>query len=321
MKGEEDNLNKRIIFVPQYPTPNRYQSWWMWKFPEEFRKAGYKVVTLGKDYANKMIHRRGNLSLFSPIKLAIEFETEQISQYLCLNITENDILFLADISFPGLFCNVLYHGHPKKMFAFCHATSANRFDYFEKVRYSKFPVETAHASMFNKIFAGSNYHDQKLQWSNTVVTSLPGPTHLKCFKNETKKYGIVSASRPGLQKVDSELEAKVESKFGSITRKDHKDFEEYYKFLGESQVLLITAHEDTFGYQIVDAINNNCIPIARNSLSYPELLPRKYLYNNKEELFEVLEKALWGLLDVPKLKCREQMSKFYNKICEEIKND
>lgn len=308
----------RIIFVPQYPTPNRYQEWWMFKFPEEFRKAGFEVKVLGERYAKLMEIDRGNESNFSPIRKAINFELEQIHEYTGMTLRSDDVLFLADLSFPGLFCNVLYHDRPKKMYAFCHATSANKFDYFEQVRSSKFPVETAHASLFNKIFIGSNYHGEKLQWSNTVVVSLPGPTHLKCFKNETKVNQIVSASRPGQQKVDVVLESAVEDRFGPILRKNTETSEEYYKFLGQSQVLLITSFEDTFGYQIVDAINNNCIPIARNDLSYPELLPRKYLYNDKEELIELLNTALWGQLEVPRLKCREKMHNFYRNVIKKM---
>jgi len=311
----------RIIFVPQYPTPNRYQEWWFWKLPEEFRKAGFEVVVLGEKYAEMMSLRRGNTAQFSPINLAIEFETEQIREYCSMAIYPVDILFLADISFPGIFCGSLYHYQPPKLYAFCHATSKNTLDIFADTYDSKFPVETAHASLFNKIFVGSEYHARKIQWANATVVSLPNPTHLKRFQNEAKKYQIVSASRPTLQKVDPELEADVAYKFGEIKRKETRTAEEYYKFLGQAQVLLITSYEDTFGYQIVDAINNNCIPIARNSLSYPELLAREYLYDSKEELFELLEKALWGLLPLPKLKCKQQMNDFYKRIIREISEE
>ncbi len=308
----------RIIFVPQYPTPNRYSEWFFWKIPLEFRKAGFEVIILGESYIERIDIVRGQSSDFSPINDAIIFETIQVSEYCNLQLLPDDILFLSDISFPGVFCSTLYHKRPSKMYAFCHATSLNKYDYFEDVRYSKFPVESAHASMFDKIFVGSNYHAKKLGWSNIVVTSLPSPKHLKQFKNETKIYDIISASRPGKQKVDSELERIVANEYGPIVRKETNTFEEYYKFLGQGKVLLISAVEDTFGYQIVDAINNNCIPIARNSLSYPELLPKKYLYNNQTELFDLLELALWGLTLLPKLKCKKEMDNFYKKIIEEI---
>lgn len=308
----------RIIFVPQYPVPNRYQSWWWWRFPDELRHAGFNVVVLGEHYPSKM--KRGHISMFSPIEEAIKLELEQIDQFMKLQIEEDDILFLADISFPGIFSNILYHKSPPKMVAFCHATSLNKYDYFEEVRVSKYQTEKAHAIMFDKIFVGSEYHAKKLQWPNLVVSSLPMPTHIPRFRNEEKIYDIVSASRPGKQKVDPDLETAVENKFGKIIRKETAFPEDYYKFLGQSKILIITSHEDTFGYQIVDAINNNCIPIARNSLSYPELLPPEYLYNNEDELIMLINRALWGQLQVPRLICEEQMNNFFRTIIKEIIN-
>lgn len=306
----------RIIFVPQYPTPNRYQEWWIWKFREEFEKAGFDVKTLGGGYVNMMKQHRGDPANFSPINSAIDLETQQIKEYCNIIFQPDDILFVADISFPGIFCSVLYHHPAPNMFAFCHATSLNKLDYFEKVRHSKFPVESAHAGMFDKIFVGSRYHQDKLGWENTVVTYLPFPP-LPSYKN-IKRYDIVSASRPSPQKVDSDLEREVEAEFSKVIRRDTRTWEEYFKFLSQSTVLLISSHEDTFGYQIVDAIMNGCIPIAPNRCSYPELLQREYLYNDREELFKMIDDVLWGFLNIPKLKCEKEMNNFYNKIIKEM---
>jgi len=41
---------RRIIFVPQYPTPMRYQEWWISEFPKKFREAGFEVKVLGEKY-------------------------------------------------------------------------------------------------------------------------------------------------------------------------------------------------------------------------------------------------------------------------------
>lgn len=310
----------RIIFVPQYPTPMRYQEFWFTELPKKFREAGFEVITLGEKYAEMMACRRGDVEHFAPVRMAIEFETEQVREYSALKINSDDILFLADISFPGIFCSALYHYQPPRMFAFCHATSVNTLDYFWDWKGSKFPVETAHSLLFEKVFVGSHYHANKIQWPNTEVTYLPFPPILP-YRNETKIYDIVSASRPTKQKVDSELEVEVEAEFGKIVRKDTYSWEEYYKFLGQSKVLLITSHEDTFGYQIIDAILNGCIPIARNSFAYPELLAREYLYDNKEELFDLLEIALWGLLPFPRIKCKKEMNNFYSNIIKTMKGE
>jgi len=315
----------RIIFVPQYPTPMRYSEWWMWKLPEEFRNAGHEVIVLGKQYADLLENRRGALDMFSPINLAINLETEQIRQYMLLDVKEDDVLFLADISFPGLFCNVLYHKECPKMFAFCHATSINKFDYFKSVSYSKFPVESSHSMLFDKVFVGSKYHKVKLlmsdesrvYWNNTMVTYLPFPPFK--FANRKKKYDLMSASRPTKQKVDLDLENVVAKAFGEIYRPISNSWDDYCTNLALSKILLISAREDTFGYQIVDAIMNGCIPLARNDLSYPELLPKEYLYNDKDELLNKIHNILKGDdIPVPKLLCEKQMINFYKKIIEEM---
>ena len=210
------------------------------------------------------------------------------------------------------------------MYAFCHATSLNRGDYFEKVRHSKYPVETAHASLFDTVFVGSVYHEYKLLWPNVQVTYLPFQPVEATISDVEKTIDIMSASRPNPQKVDSKLEAYIEKELGvKIQRPVSNTWGEYRWNLNKSKVLLITSFEDTFGYQIVDAVMNNCVPIARNSLSYPELLEREYLYDYDYELLGKLE-LLINMdkpLQVPELLCKEQMNKFYDVICKEMKGE
>ena len=310
---------KRLIFVPQYPTPMRYQEWWASEFPKQFAKMGFHVHVLG---SKKMKVKRGNTEMFSPINAAIEFECSQIDEYMNMELRHDDILFVADVSFPGFFMNVLYHKRPSKIFSFCHATSINKFDYFEAVKNCKYPVETSHAALCDKVFVGSKYHQNKLHWNNTIITYLPFPP-FKSFPDEEKTIDIISASRPTPQKVDLVLEREVEKKFGKIKRMECDTWEQYYKFLGQSKILLITANEDTFGYQIVDAISNGCVPIARNSLAYPEILSSEYLYDSKWELLYIIDKVLNKdyHYQSPKILCEKQMDNFYKRIVSEMKGE
>jgi len=305
---------RRIIFVPQYPSKMRYQEWWYTKLPEEFIKRGYEVITLGNlnEYANY------DARLFSPVEASIQFEIQQIRSFLDLKLYNDDILFLSDISFPGFFTNVLYHKRCKYMFAFCHATSLNRYDYFESCRHSKFLVETGFSKIFNKVFVGSKYHKEKLKWDNTVVTYLPFPP----FKPEkkSKSINIISVARPSIQKRDDLLESLVEKHFGTIFRPTCNSWSEYFNYLSMSKVLLITANEDTFGYQIIDAVLSGCIPIARDDFAYPEILPATHLYNSTTELLLEIDLALNGHLLTPEIKCKTQMEHFYDNIVGEIEN-
>jgi hypothetical protein len=327
----------RIIFVPQFPSALRYSEWWFWKLPEEFEKRGFEVLTLGRDKIKEMVHRRSGLDMFSPINQAIELETAQINEYMNLDLKDDDILFWADISFPGIFGHVLFHKRPKKMYAFCHATSLNVLDYYGKVRSDKFPIESSICRMFDKIFVGSCYHKNKLRvgghsvfgndahWRNIMVSYLPFPPLEFDFPEIEKTIEIMSASRSNPQKIDESLEKLVEDTFCEIKRPISYTWYDYFYNLRSSKILLITAHEDTFGYQIVDAVMNNCIPLARRDLAYPELLPDEYLYNSSGELMRKIDYILnanvdWvPKVDVPKLLCEEQMNKFYDVICNEMK--
>lgn len=312
----------RIIFVPQYPTNMRYQEWWYWKFPGEFRKAGFDVITLGN--YDEIVEADGG---FSPAEAAIEFETDQIREYMDLKLRPDDVLFLADLSFPGLFANVLHHKKPSRMFAFCHATSLNDYDYFRHVRHSKFAVELGQARLFANIFVGSRYHAQKLgscDWPrNLVVTGLPLPPKavISPIRTEKKRF-LISTARPCLQKVDPSLEDIVEAQYGErIHRREYTNWTKYCTALSESEVLLVTAREETFGYQVVDAIINNCIPVVPNDFSYVEMVPSEYRYEDSTEMLNILDEIRAGQLGVPELLCKARIKNFYRNIIKIIRKE
>jgi hypothetical protein len=253
---------------------------------------------LGHDVTEKVTHLSRD---FAPIDTALQFEAQQVYDYLNLPLYKDDTLLLCDLSFPGLFPHVLIHKRPKKCFAICHATSLNRYDYFANVRGIKYPIEKAVAKVFDRIFVGSLYHKHKLRgWKNVTFTYMP----FAPFTGEQniKEYNIVSVARRGKQKRNAHLENLISKALGyEIITPTCKSWVEYYDFLSKSKVMLITSNEETFGYQVLDAITNGCIPIAPNRYSYPELVSKNYLYNNYIEAIELVDDALAGKLPVPRL--------------------
>src|ERR1017187_9128876 len=155
----------RLIYIPQYPSKLRYQEWFYSEFINNFKKHFDDVIVLGQDYIYNSIERSES-HMFSPINKSIQFESIQIQEYMNLQLKKTDTLFLGDLSFPGFFCNALYHKRVDNMFAYCHATSKNKFDYFPKI---KFSCETAHSKLFKKVFVGTIYHANKLEWNNVSV--------------------------------------------------------------------------------------------------------------------------------------------------------
>lgn len=299
----------RLILVPQFPTRMRYQEWWWTEFPKQFKFYFNEVVVLGA-HPDHFVYSEGS-EIFSPIRASVAFEISQIEQYMALELKDGDVLLLNDLSFPGLFANVLFHKKPKHCFAICHGTSKNRYDYFSKVRKSKWAVESGISKLFDRIIVGSQYHATKLGWKNISV--IPFPTLYKDIPMwSSRREGIVCVSRPGIQKVNKRLEDMVEKELSiKIARLDCKTWDSYYLALSKFQVMLITSKEETFGYQVIDAIIGGCVPIAPNACSYPEILPEKYLYNNEQEMVcliqQVFDRKLRGLRKI-------NDSKFYSKV-------
>ena len=317
----------RLIIVPQYPSALRYQEWWYTEFPKQLDQYFDEVIVIGKE---ELKYVQADEALFSPIQQAVDFELAQIGHYMALVLKPDDVLLLNDLSFPGLFTNVLLHKRPEKCFAICHATSKNKYDYFMNDRNVKYPIEKATARLFDKIFVGSKYHAQKLKWNNIEITPLPYPP-METLGMSLKTKNVVSASRICPQKrtisIEKQLERDLKLKIETST--GMKSWDQYYEFLSKSKVLLITAKEETFGYQIVDAILNGCIPIAPNSLSYPELLPKAYLYSNYAELKKIVAKIIKqnmpifedgkNKIKVPQLKTQKASENFYKIIAKHLK--
>lgn len=306
-----------MIFVPQFPTKMRYQSWWLTELEKEFKKNFDEVITLGKNVLDFFEHQTedGN---FAPIDISIKFEYAQLQEFLDLKLEKNDMLFLSDLSFPGLFSNILYHKRIKNAYSFCHGTSKNSYDYFQD-RDSKWFIESGHSKLFKKVFVATNYHKKKLGWKNTKVIGVPKPP-LETFNSTIKENNIISVSRNNIQKINKRLEKNIEKEFGKITREEFDNWMDYYKFISKSKILLSTSKEETFGYQIMDSVINGCVPLAPNKFSYPELLPREYLYENENELINKINFYLSfkGTVDIPELLNQDLIDNFYNNLIKEM---
>lgn len=279
----------RLILVPQYPQKLRYQEWWPSEFAKNLSPYFDDIIILGKNFVDSDLENSNYIGeLFSPVNTSIEFETQQINEYMNLELRDDDILLQLDTSFPGFFNNVLYHKRPRRAFSFCHATSVNNYDYFNEVNdnfnNSKLESEKANFSLFDLVFVSSLYHKNKLEsynFPNNIVSlrALPNPPiqgRPKKFSN--RRNDIVSVSRPSYQKVNLAVENFIEKEFNTkIVRKNCENWEQYYEFLGDSKIVLINSKEDTYGYAIIDAYMNGCNVVAPRAFAYPEIVPEEDL--------------------------------------------
>jgi len=315
----------RMIYVPMLPTPGRYTAWWHIEFEKMFKEVYGDVIVLGKESIAKSQVIRRDLAQFSNIEAAILLEMDQIAEYMDLELRDDDILFLSDLSFPGLFTNAHFHKpFPRRSYAYCHATSKNAYDYFYKTRKLKFKNEINAAKLFRYIFVGSYYHQRKIsswnRFTNTKVVRLPHPPEY-IIKNrinvKSRGNDIISVGRPGIQKNNMKLEKHIEKALNTkIVRGVFEDPIEYSNFLSDSKILFISTKEDTFNYTIMDAIKCGCIPIAPNKLCFPEILDKPYLYNDAEHAIRIIQRVLSNQLPVPRMFCETQVEAFYRRIME-----
>jgi hypothetical protein len=278
--------SSRLIIVPQYPAPLRYQEWWPQYLRQGYEKH-FNEVTLLAPSINLIneVSFRAELGSFSPTQQSVDWEVKQIEMYNNLALRRDDVLLLCDLSFPGLFASVLFHKRPRHCFAICHATSKNRFDYFAKVRKKgKWRVETGHSQIFDRVFVASNYHKEKLGWSNIDIIKFPLPPVSELVGHDATtalhQRQFVSVARKGVQKVDVKFQKVISRAFEvPIYRTTPRNWNQYYRFLQSGKFLVITSREETYGYQAIDSISVGTCPIAPRALSYPEILPEENLYN------------------------------------------
>lgn len=332
----------RLIWVPQLPVKMRYQEWWCVNMVLELKNYFDSFVVLGESFIERMFSNTSMVAddnLFSSQTSSIDLEVAQIQEYMQLDFRDDDILLISDISYPGIFCNALFHKRPKKCFAICHASAKNKYDIWEPVAEQKWMQESGIANLLDGIFVATEYHKHKLKWLNTYIVGLP---FLKKFEdgfpfynrdvfelpvknNSTLTNDIVSAARANKQKIDEKIESFVEEQFNRkiirLSETDINSWYEYYSALNNARVLLVSAHEETFGYQIADAVlgANCCIPIAPRESSYVEMLPDRYLYDrhNLDELKSIINNAMTGELSKPdKLLCQGLVDNFYVNIAK-----
>ena len=311
----------RLILVPQLPISMRYQEWWRGDLVHHLHPSFQTVVVLGAS-APIEAPRAG----FSVADAAVKNELRQMRQYVDLQPTDRDVLLHCDLSYPGLFHNVLFQHRPGRAVVICHASALNRYDIWQPVRKDKWAVERAHAKLYDAVLVATHYHKRKINLPNTVVMGgLPNPPdRILPFRSDppvpvgmdrrTIMFG--STARPSLQKVTLSVEAAVEKLTEERVHRDaHYSWDSYYRFLDRCEFLLVTAKEETYGYQVVDAVLRGCIPIAPRAYSYPELLPDDQLYDNdaspevKAQQIQKIVKATRGR--TPLLKCAKSAHQFY----------
>jgi len=296
-----------LWFVPQWPVKNRYPEEWIKWFPNEMekQKLDYMTVKGTYDYGE---YNKVKGDMFTSLIGSSDWEMEQIMHLLrCVN--EGDTVFFADLDFPGFIlpCMQLLKCKLKevKLTGYLHAGSYIEGDYFEPVADSKILSEQAMYNIVDTIFVASEYHkdlfEGEIEWDfyekdKVKVVKIPYYKTLLEFKRPHRKWDVCYTSRIDEQKSDKqflEVVKNMPNRFFVTTNKPSESLpnleyhpvanrKEYFDVLDESKVLFVPYLQATFGYNVLEALDHNCIPYAPEDFAYPEILDEKYLYHGKD---------------------------------------
>lgn len=62
--------------------------------------------------------------------------------------------------------------------------------------------------------------------------------------------------------------------------------------IARAKVAFSSALQETFGIAMQECINLGCVPCAPRRLSYPDVIPHDYLYDNLGEAVEIIHKGI-----------------------------
>ena len=279
----------RIVICPALPIKMRYTEWWPKLFTEKITEVAggsYDVICAPYGLGNICDGKFESNDTF--FKRLCEWDWMIIKFLLALNLRNEDIVLLLDCTTSGLLSAMFQTYKPCKVVGFCHGTSFNTLDIFPPTRQS---FDGSCLEALDLVLVASRYHLGKL--SDTPYScdlsnmmALPDNPHLdnigvvKPMMERPNRVCIVD--RDCEQKRNKKVIAEVQKTFQvEDIHGKYDTWEDYYRALSNDfRFMLVTTNEETYGYQVHDALRCGCIPIVPHKFSFPETVPAQYMYDH-----------------------------------------
>lgn len=298
---------ERLIYVPIERLEERYSAQWDEWFKHAFDREGINYIHLG-DHLNHKIKDGEFLDVVS----TNVYKCRQMSRILEIIQKDPKIptsIFFMDLWFPSIEMLAYIRdglGAPIKISGMLHAGAYDEHDFLHKkgMWHWAHHFEQSLINIVDKIFLATDFH-KKLIWNDVLelpqekIRYVEWPVETD-FKEQPKLDWVVFPHRLAEEKqpkIFTQMHNMYNAKYGNdarwiFTKGVAKTKAEYYDLLACSKVAVSTALQETYGIAMVEAVNNGCIPVAPNRLSYPEVLRGHTLYNNLDEAVELIHKGL-----------------------------
>lgn len=304
----------KIFYIPIEPYETRYTADWIEQFENEFDKMGIEYKTILGNTDSTTVTEGGVLDACGTHLFKFT-QLYTLIRYIKSGIIKNDdVVFFADLWFPGLESLFYIRNMLNVRFKICGIFHAGTYDihdftYRNGMRQWGKYLEASWFSEIDKIFVATKFHKRLLLKNSLVIPRLADKIYvtglpfyadkLRTLYLKEKEDIIVFPHRLDEEKhpelFDLFIDKLQQDRFNFLaikTIEETNNREEYFNLLGKSKIMLSFADQETFGYSTLECMALDNIVIVPNKLSYMETVPREFRYDSLEDAYMLLIKHL-----------------------------
>ena len=298
----------KLFIVPIEKYESRYTEQWSRWIPNACEEIGitYEVIE-GRSLTDKI--EVGQVLDVYGTHYYKYTQLEKIVQYIKEDKIQNgDILFFADLWFPGIEGLQYIRNMTKKKFKMVgifHAGSYDKNDFTFKTGMAHWArsIEQGWLNFFDKVFVGSEYHKRLIEDTFEVKNDLIKSTGLffdyKEIKKRLSKQGKMAKEKIIVfpHRLDKEKQPELFDKLKDEIQNEYPDWRfirskdvtnsklGYYQLLADSKISVSFALQETFGFAMIESIACGCIPLVPKRLSYDTMtIYSRHRYSSWEDL-------------------------------------
>lgn len=295
-------MSMKVYYLPLEPLEQRYTvEWYRW-FRKVFEEEGVEFEYIDGEKAKMELKSK----LFLDMKATFVWKFEQLKKLFKKKLQDGNVIFVPDGEFPGIeaiyyfkkFSNV-----DVKVVEIWHAGTYDYWDLTRQVGLTRVGknLEEVWMDIADLIFVATDFHknliaeNRMVDESKIKVTGLPVAVRELAKKevewSKRKKRAIFTGRlsiEKGIDVVREVQEAFTIPIFVCQEKKLSK--KQYHKELVNSRVVFAPSRQETFGYGVVEGMSANVVPVVPDSLSFKEIVPKKFRYRTWDEMIRLLYK-------------------------------
>lgn len=315
-----------LYWVPIEPIKERYSEQWYRWFPKEFDLRNIEYQTIDGARLTNKITEGSFLDVYDTHYWKSHQLATISRMFFDKLVKDGDWFLFGDLWFPGLEMLAYMRDATKINFKVAGLLHAGSYDKYDRLcEWGTEPwaqhMETGWFEIADLIFVATYFHKEmvsqrrKMDLNKIKVTGFPlfNDWHIS---KEPKKNLIVFPHRLDLEKqpelfhslivglqarnkgysmVDLDMVSKTdlyESKetnwyFKRTALLKNKDL--YYEYLNSAKVSVSFALQETWGIAMQESVVSGCLPIVPDRLSYKEVFPSTFRYDDLEEAMEMVK--------------------------------